>query len=148
MSSLANNQWISICICHVRLRNAMRRQGRPLDELAWKSPLGVYASYYAIVVNLLCMLAQVSSASLPPVLPDDTSRVQLVFRGILGFLVVLLFYGGHLLFVARKPTSHNKSWRERLWIPLDSLVLRELDARNAGVEEQGGSGVSVRKGRV
>lgn len=111
----------------------MRRQGRSLDELEWKSPLGVYASYYAIVVNLLCMLAQVSSASLPPVLPDDTSRVQLVFRGILGFLVVLLFYCGHLLFAARKQTS--KSWREKLWIPLDSFVLRELDARNSGGEE-------------
>lgn len=124
--------WVSICVCHIRLRKAMRRQGRGLDELEWRSPLGVAASYYAIVVTVLCMLAQVVSSSLPPVLPDETSRVQLVFRGSLGFLVVVLLYAGHLVLVARK--QRRQSWRERLWVPLDSFTLPELDARKAGGE--------------
>lgn len=120
-------QWVSISVCHIRMRMAMRRQGRSTSELVWKSPLGIYGSYFVIVMCLLCMLAQVASASLPPVMPVELSRLQLLFMGILGFIVVLVFYLGHLLLVARK--QRDKTWREKLWIPLETIRLPELDAR-------------------
>lgn len=121
-------QWSSICVCHIRVRSAMRKQGRSTNELVWKSPLGVYGSYFAIVMCILCMLAQVASASLRPVIPVELSRLQLLFMGILGFIVVLLFYLGHLVFVARK--QKNKTWRDKLWIPLDTIRLPEFDTRD------------------
>lgn len=138
-------QWGSIFVCHIRMRAAMRHQGRHPEQLAWRSPLGVGASYLGLAVILLSMLAQIVSASLPPVLPTDMARVETLFIGILGFLVVLLFFLGHLLLVAGRSGGKQgggggtkKSWRERVWVPMDMLVLPELDARGDGEEDGGG----------
>lgn len=72
------------------------------------------------------MVAQVVSAALPPVLETDVTRMELFFMGILGFIVVGLLFIGHLLYIFRKD---GKTWRKRLWIPLDDIELPEL-ARN------------------
>lgn len=116
----------------------MRKQGRSSDELTWKSPLGVYGSYIAIAINLICMGVQIASAILPPVNAQDTSRIQNLFMGILGFIFVSLLYLGHILFAARK--YKNTSWREKLWIPSEELSLPELDASRSGEESAVRSG--------
>lgn len=101
----------------------MKLRGHSTKELEWESPLGVYGSYFAIVVILLCMLAQVVSSSLPPVLETNMSRVEILFMGILGFIVTALCFVGHLVVAARK---EDTPWSEKLLIPIEHITLPEL----------------------
>lgn len=71
------------------------------------------------------MITQVASAALPPVIETDMSRIELLFMGLLGFIVVGGLFFGHLIYVSCKG---GKTWRERLWIPLQDITLPELDA--------------------
>ncbi|KAF3763286.1 hypothetical protein M406DRAFT_228119, partial [Cryphonectria parasitica EP155] len=92
--------WMSINICHIRLRKALRFQGRNPDlEVAWQACCGVWGSYLAAVMIVCIMIAQVASAALPPVLNHDgTLYFIFLLRGILGFVVVAVFWVGHLVY--------------------------------------------------
>lgn len=103
----------------------MKRQGRSTNELEWKSPTGVWGSYVAAVVIVCCMVSLVVSAVLPPVIPTSRPHVETAMHNIIGFIVVFVCWVGHLIIATR---SNNVSWRERLLIPLDQLLLPELDA--------------------
>ena len=48
--------WSSICLCHVRFRQAWRYQGHTLDRLAFRSIFGVLGSYCALVVFALLLI--------------------------------------------------------------------------------------------
>lgn len=133
------NQWISICICHIRFRRALKKAGRQPTELVWKSPWGVYGSYLAITVTASCMVAQVVSAALPPVLETDVSRLELLFMGILGFIVVGLLFIGHLLYVFRRD---GKTWRTRLWVPVDDIPMDDVELPQPEEEERRESAVA------
>ncbi|KAK2608129.1 hypothetical protein N8I77_006761 [Diaporthe amygdali] len=117
--------WLSICVCHIRLHRAMKRQGRNANELEWRSPTGVWGSYLAAFIILCCMISLVVSAALPPVIPHSQSRIETAMQNIIGFVVVFVCWVGHLVIAARR---NNASWRERFLIPLDQLTLPELDA--------------------
>lgn len=122
----------------------MRRQGRSTNELEWKSPIGVWGSYLAVVIIVCCMVSLVVSAALPPVIPTSRPHIETAMQNTMGFIVVFVFWVGHLLIAALR---HNVSWRERLLIPLDQLTLPELDAQppqhEAAVEKSGNDGSQV-----
>lgn len=50
--------WGSICLCHIRFRQAWKDQGRTLDELAFKSQAGVLGSWFGLIFNFLVLVAQ------------------------------------------------------------------------------------------
>lgn len=50
--------WGAICMCHIRYRKAMRVQGKPLTELSYLAPLGIWGSWYGFVINILILAAQ------------------------------------------------------------------------------------------
>lgn len=104
----------------------MKLQGRRINELEWKSPTGIWGSYVAVIIIVCCMVSLVVSAALPPVIPTSRPRIETAMQNIMGFIVVFVCWTGHLLISARK---NNVSWRERLLIPLDQLMLPELDAQ-------------------
>lgn len=118
------SQWLSICICHIRLHRAMKRQGRSTSELEWKSPTGIWGSYLAAFIIVCCMVSLVVSAALLPVIPTSRPHVESALQNTIGFIVVFMCWVGHLLIAARRT---NVSWRERFLIPLDQLALPELD---------------------
>lgn len=103
----------------------MRQQGHELKELNWKSPFGTYGSYVSIIITVLCMITQVGSAALPPVIETDISRIEHMLMGVLGFVVVGVLFLGHLIYTSCKG---GKTWREKLWIPLENITLPELGA--------------------
>ncbi|KAG8162368.1 hypothetical protein KVR01_008133 [Diaporthe batatas] len=131
--------WLSICICHIRLHRAMKRQGRSTSELEWKSPAGIWGSYLAVFIIVCCMVSLVVSAALPPVIPTSRPHVEAAMQNTMGFIVIFMCWVGHLLIAARRT---NASWRERLLIPLDQLALPELDVpepqQAPAVEKRGG----------
>ncbi|KAI1104341.1 amino acid permease-domain-containing protein [Jackrogersella minutella] len=84
--------WISICVCQIRLRLAIRRRG--LDEnniLKWKSPPGITGSIVAILVFLFGLSAQVAAAARSP-LPNPPH----ILASILGFIVVFTLWAGYM----------------------------------------------------
>ncbi|ORY56335.1 amino acid permease/ SLC12A domain-containing protein, partial [Pseudomassariella vexata] len=56
--------WMSICFAHLRMRWAMKRQGKT-DVLKWKSPIGAWGSIISIIISFVGLVAQLVSAILP-----------------------------------------------------------------------------------
>ncbi|RMZ81956.1 hypothetical protein DV737_g2248, partial [Chaetothyriales sp. CBS 132003] len=50
--------WGSICLAHLRFRHAWAVQGHGLDELAFRSPVGVVGSWVGLIFNVLVLVAQ------------------------------------------------------------------------------------------
>ncbi|KAI1767335.1 amino acid permease/ SLC12A domain-containing protein [Hypoxylon sp. FL1150] len=101
--------WTSICVCHIRLRLAIRKKG--LDEkeiLQWKSPVGIVGSAVAIVVFLFGLSAQIAATARSP-LPTPPH----ILSSLLGLIIVFVFWAGYTLFK-----------RDRLWTPLNEIDLQ------------------------
>ncbi|PRT56248.1 General amino-acid permease GAP1 [Wickerhamiella sorbophila] len=86
--------WGSICLCHIRFRVAMHKQGRSLDELAFKAQAGVYASWVGFGINVAVLGLQFWVALWPPGGSPDAS---VFFQAYLSAPVVIAFYVGHKL---------------------------------------------------
>jgi amino acid transporter len=57
--------WGSICLAHIRFRKAWRAKGRGLEELAFRSQVGVVGSWTGLVLNVLVLVAQFWTAAWP-----------------------------------------------------------------------------------
>ena len=49
--------WGSICLAHIRFRQGWKAQGRSLDEIPWRSELGIVGSYVGLFLNVVCLIA-------------------------------------------------------------------------------------------
>ena len=47
----------SICYAHTRFRTAWLHHGHTLDEIPWRSPLGVWGSYFGCFLVVICLIA-------------------------------------------------------------------------------------------
>lgn len=90
--------WISICLCHIRFRLAMKAQGRSLDEVVFKSHAGLYGSIYACISLVLILVAQFW-VSLFPVHAKPSAET--FFQNYLGFVIVVLFYFGRKIYIRK-----------------------------------------------
>lgn len=111
--------WMSINICHVRFRMAMKKQDRSLDDLSYKSVTGIYGSIYAVGLLILVLILQFWVA----LFPGSTADANNFFQNYLGVIVVLVFYICHKLYA--------RNWR--IWIPLDEIDL-ETGKRSTDLE--------------
>ncbi|KAJ2903545.1 amino acid permease [Zalerion maritima] len=84
--------WFTICLSHIRLRNALKQHSIPLDCLSWKSRLGVGGSWFAMAGCILCLVAQIVGSFLPL---EGGPTVGRFFRDVLGVFVIGSFYGGY-----------------------------------------------------
>ena len=88
--------WGSICLAHIRFRRAWKLQGHSLDELAFRSQVGVIGSWVGFILNVLVLVAQFWTAVWPigynSVDPTANDRAQSFFLAYLAFPVVLIFY--------------------------------------------------------
>lgn len=50
--------WGSICLSHIRFRQGWKHAGRTLEELPFKSPLGIYGSYFGLFLVVICLMAE------------------------------------------------------------------------------------------
>lgn len=54
--------YLSIMLAHIRFRKAWKLQGRDLEQIPWRSALGVYGSYVGIILVCLSLAATFYSA--------------------------------------------------------------------------------------
>jgi len=86
--------WTTICLSHVRFRSALRVQGLSIHELSFKAKGGVWASYFAIFLNIFILVVQFWVA-LYPFKNDGKPSVVSFFQCYLGMFSFLGFYIGH-----------------------------------------------------
>ncbi|KAJ5247319.1 General amino-acid permease GAP2 [Penicillium chermesinum] len=86
--------WGSVCMCHIRFRRAWSLQGHSLNELAFKSAVGVWGSWVGFIFNCLVLVAQFW-VGFAPVGYAEMSAGELVesfFNAYISAPIVLLFY--------------------------------------------------------
>ncbi|KFY65028.1 hypothetical protein V496_02875 [Pseudogymnoascus sp. VKM F-4515 (FW-2607)] len=86
--------WGSICLAHIRFRAGWKKQGHSLDELAFRSQVGVYGSWVGFILNCLVLVAQFWTAIWPIGYGSLTSTeiAESFFLAYLAAPVVLLCY--------------------------------------------------------
>lgn len=116
--------WGSVCLCHIRFRAALAVQHRNTEELAFKSQVGVYGSYFGFIFNCLVLIAQFWTG----LFPLGTSGAQVVnfFQSYLAAPIVIVCY------------AFYKIWKKPAWVTLQAMDLdtgrRELDFEALKVE--------------
>jgi len=86
--------WMSICLCHIRFRQAWVHQGHSVDELPFKALGGIYGSWFGIVLLSLVLIAQFYVAIWPiGGIPSDSKKVaENFFSAYLAAPVMILFW--------------------------------------------------------
>ncbi|KAK5951670.1 histidine permease [Knufia fluminis] len=86
--------WASINACHIRFRLAWANQGFGLDELGWRSPVGITGSYIGLTMNILILIAQFWTGFSPIGWQDKSTAwlVQNFFQAYLAAPVIVAFY--------------------------------------------------------
>lgn len=51
--------WGSICLAHIRFRQAWKYHGHSIDELPFRAPFGVWGSWLGLIIIILILMAQV-----------------------------------------------------------------------------------------
>lgn len=54
--------WGSICLAHIRFRKAWHHNGHTVKELPFSAAFGVWGSWYGLIMNILCLIAQFYTA--------------------------------------------------------------------------------------
>lgn len=81
--------WGSINLCHIRFRMAMKKQGRSLDELAFKAGAGIYGSILGFGINVAIIGLQFWVALWPEGVSPNANDF---FQAYLSVPVVICFY--------------------------------------------------------
>ena len=91
--------WGSICLCHIQFRRAWKYQGHSLDELAFKSAVGIPGSVFGLVCYVILLILQLWIAIAPIGFEDmtPTERVTNFFQSYLTIPIVIVFYVGYKL---------------------------------------------------
>jgi len=104
--------WGSICLAHIRFRNAWAYHGHTLDELPFQAAFGVYGSWVGFILVILVLIAQFYTAVKPLKAYD-------FFLSYLALFVVILFYVVGLV------------WKRQTWLRTANIDVdtgrREID---------------------
>lgn len=86
--------WGSICLCHIRFRQAWKHRGHTLDELAFRSQATVWGSWAGLIFNGLVLVAQFWTGFAPVGYADmsPTELVENFFKAYLAAPIVVAFY--------------------------------------------------------
>ncbi len=130
--------WGSICLCHIRFRHAWKYHGHTLDELAFKSAVGIWGSWVGFIFNCLVLIAQFWTALFPIGGKPDANAF---FQVYLAAPIVIVVYIGYKIFyltpfmrcskidldtgrrdidiahviAQEKMDSRNEAWWKRAW---------------------------------
>lgn len=101
--------WGSICLCHIRFRQAWKYHGHTLDEIPFKAILGVTGSWIGLALNVIILIAQFYTAITN--VDGSLGTAEGFFESYLAFPVVILFYvGGYL-------------WKRESWLKVSEIDL-------------------------
>lgn len=82
--------WGSICLAHIRFRQAWRHNGHGVDELPFRTPFGEAGSWVGLGLIVLVLIAQFYTALYP--VSGDAPSAEAFFQSYLAVPVVLGFY--------------------------------------------------------
>lgn len=140
----------SICLAHIRFRQAWKFQGHTLDELPYKAPLGIIGSYACVALNIICLIASFYSSLFVSYSLSAFLRILLIsiqplggepdaevfFQGYIALPLILLLYAIWKGYSWFKYPSHR-----RMWVPIAEINVME------GIREEqlaiSGEGVSA-----
>lgn len=90
LSGLANFfVYGSICLAHIRFRKAWALHGHTVNELPYKAQFGVWGSWFGLILNILCLIAQFYSALFPP---GGSPNAEAFFESYLAAPLIILLY--------------------------------------------------------
>lgn len=49
--------YMSVCLAHIRFRAAWKANGHSIDELPYRAPFGLWGSWFSVIMNFLCLVA-------------------------------------------------------------------------------------------
>ncbi|KAF9456227.1 APC amino acid permease [Collybia nuda] len=86
--------WFAICLCHVRFRKAWKLQGHSLEELPFQAMLGVWGSYFGMVLVSAVLIAQFYIALWPigGMSSNPKKVAEVFFSSYLAAPVMIFFY--------------------------------------------------------
>ncbi|KAI1435018.1 putative amino acid permease [Xylaria sp. CBS 124048] len=89
--------WGSICLAHIRFRQAWNYRGHKPSELAFQSQAGVLGSWLGLIINCLILVAQFWVGAFPVGYHTKPPHAlaKSFFLAFLGAPVVVLFFLGH-----------------------------------------------------
>lgn len=109
--------WASICVSHIRFRNAWKQQGRSENEIPYKAMFGVAGSWFSLVLIILVLAAQLFVAIKPP--GGGTSTAKEFFKSSLTWPLVLFLL------------ACGCFWKQQSWLKLSHIDLdsgrRDID---------------------
>ncbi|KAH7591693.1 Amino acid permeases signature [Nakaseomyces glabratus] len=112
--------WMAINLSLIRFRDAMKAQGRSLDEMPFLSQSGTWGAWYGVIVLFLVLVASFWTSLFP--VGSSTASAKSFFEGYLSLPILIACYVGHKLW--------KRDWR--LLVPLMEMDLdsgrRVLDA--------------------
>jgi len=126
--------WGSICLAHIRFRNAWKYHGRNLDEIPFKAIGGVYGSYMGLGIIVLVLIAQFYVAIFPAGNDGEMNDAAGFFKAYLAFFVVAFFW------------AVGYAWKRTGWLKLNQIDVdsgrREIDweAHHAEQEKRRNAG--------
>jgi amino acid transporter len=101
--------WMSICLAHIRFRQAWAYQSRPLSQLAFRAQLGSVGSWIGLVCNVVILITQIWIAASPISHESGpmtvSNRVQHFMATFLAVPLVFAFWIGHRLWYRSKYIS-------------------------------------------
>ncbi|CAO1625365.1 unnamed protein product [Parajaminaea phylloscopi] len=88
--------WGGICLAHVRFRAAWKAQNMPDDELPWRSPLGVWGSWFGFLFNAILLIFEFYIAVWPIGFAEMSpqGRASNFFQVYLAAIIVIVCYIG------------------------------------------------------
>ncbi|KAF8460931.1 amino acid permease/ SLC12A domain-containing protein [Kalaharituber pfeilii] len=84
--------WGSICLAHIRFRQAWVKQGHSVEEIPFRAALGVTGSWIGVIMVILVLIAQFYIAVWP--LGGAAPTAEGFFKSYLALPVVLVFFAG------------------------------------------------------
>ncbi|KAL6947372.1 hypothetical protein ACO0QE_002255 [Hanseniaspora vineae] len=103
--------YLSMNVSHIRFRKAMKVQGKSLKEMAYLSKTGIWGSYYASFLIILCFIAQFWIALVP--VGSSKPDANNFFQNYLTMVVFVVLYFGFKII--------TKEWH--IFIPSDKVDL-------------------------
>ncbi|POR38332.1 General amino-acid permease GAP1 [Tolypocladium paradoxum] len=101
--------WGSICLCHIRFRWAWAAAGHTLEELPFRSQVGIVGSFIGFIGNVLVLASQfwlgISPLliSEPPLTPAETAKN--FFLSLMAIPMIFICYIGHKLWFTTRVLS-------------------------------------------